>query len=201
MLQYYEWKYSLLQITPFLRLWKTFSEKYNFSPYTFTPWHSIIIHSPISISYFSPHDNFLFSHLLLISANYGVKISSITVPRSVDNTTTEPAKLNCIFEYDQPSEANIKDRELVVKWKLNNSTVLYQWVYKGTPSVNKHFKDYIDTRHEVSPDTKPTSMPLTIIRKSVDLTGQYTCLVTTITTEDSADAELQVYGESTFQKL
>lgn len=120
------------------------------------------------------------------------------MPRSVDNTTAEPTKLNCIFEFDQPSEANIQDYELVVKWKLNNSTLLYQWVYKGLSFVNSSFKEYIDTRYEVPANTKPTSIPLIFTQKSVDLTGQYTCLVTTFTTEDSADAELQVYGKSIF---
>lgn len=116
------------------------------------------------------------------------------MPSRVDNSSSEPAKLNCAIEYDQPSEATFKNGELVIQWKLNNGTLLYQWVYNGSSFLNKNFRDYIDTSYKILPHEIPTNMPLTFARKSVDLTGQYTCRVTTFTSEVSADAQLQVYG-------
>ncbi|XKL60667.1 hypothetical protein PGB90_007724 [Kerria lacca] len=131
--------------------------------------------------------------LLYLSRVIGaVKISSVSVPSRINSSSTEPVKLDCVFEFDS-SEKNLADHELVIQWKLNKSMLLYQWISNKPPFINNTVKNRIDSTYKILPGTKPTNMPLTFTTRSIDLTGHYTCKVATFRGEDSEERLMQAF--------
>jgi hypothetical protein len=103
----------------------------------------------------------------------------------------KPILFECDYDY-QPDE----DARLTVKWfKDKEAEPIYQWL----PELNvRHFADWIrplvDQTFVSDPhDPLKRFRSLLIRRLSMNLTGQYTCLVSSLASQDSRTGSLVVY--------
>lgn len=136
------------------------------------------------------------SVILVISCSFlatdCVRISSLSVPGSVENGTSDSVVLDCIYEYSD------EDQQLVVKWFFNQDTKpIYQWI----PDLNKRsysksrFEGHINRNFGVTNDAYTKYRALNILRPTTEMTGTYSCSVTSLQGQDSRSADMVVYGE------
>ena len=107
------------------------------------------------------------------------------------NLLAKPILFDCDYQY----EAN-EDLRLTVKWfKNKDPEPFYQWL----PELNvRHFADWlkplVDANFVSDPhDSLKRYRSLLIRRLSMNLTGQYTCLVSSLAGQDMRQANLVVY--------
>lgn len=121
-----------------------------------------------------------------------VLITEQRVPGAVLNGT-EHVLLDCVYKL-KPEEAE----GLVITWYFNNSpSPAYQWIPGEPPRiVGGPLRKRIRLGYEV-----PTDDPLAkyralyIVRPTIELTGNYRCVVSTYLHEDFMIKKMIVYGE------
>ncbi|KAG8306220.1 hypothetical protein J6590_052657 [Homalodisca vitripennis] len=118
----------------------------------------------------------------------GLKIKEIKVPDVVLNGT-KPVVLDCDYVLDDPSG-------LVVKWFFNNHPApVYQWIFKQKPQVLGVLKGKINLNYRATNEDSTMYRAIEIITPTMDLSGEYKCLVSTFDKEVSKSKKMVVYGE------
>ncbi|CAN7988018.1 unnamed protein product [Ixodes hexagonus] len=125
----------------------------------------------------------------------GIRITRLNVPRFVKNGTVESVVLDC--EYELSSDAG--DRQgLVVKWYLDNDPVpLYQWIPEI--SVGRHvgpkLRNRLDLFFTVPDGTDLNKFrALKLLRPTTELSGLYTCQVSSLIGQDSRSGNMTVFA-------
>ncbi|CAH1119374.1 unnamed protein product, partial [Phaedon cochleariae] len=115
--------------------------------------------------------------VVLIHLGTGVKIHKLDVPEIIH--FGHPVILDCDFTLET------NDQELVVKWFFNN-TLVYQWIpgTKKRPQVSGILKDRLNLEYVASRDANSVHRALHILKALPDLSGDYTCSVSTMQSED-----------------
>ncbi|XP_057658587.1 butyrophilin subfamily 2 member A2-like [Diorhabda carinulata] len=117
--------------------------------------------------------------ILIVSVNVGigVRINRLEVPEVTRHGS--PVILDCDFSL----EAN--DQDLVVKWFFNK-TLVYQWIpgTKKRPQGLGILKDRLNLEYAASVDANSIHRALHILKAGPDLSGDYTCSVSTLQSED-----------------
>lgn len=133
--------------------------------------------------------------LLLAGPATGIRITKLSVPRFVKNGTEKAVVLDC--EYELSSDA--ADRQgLVVKWFLDNDPVpLYQWIPEI--SVGRHvgpmLRDRLDLFFSVPNGTDLNKYrALKLVRPTTELSGLYTCQVSSLIGQDSRSGNMTVFA-------
>ncbi|KAF8792454.1 hypothetical protein HNY73_004046 [Argiope bruennichi] len=128
--------------------------------------------------------------LLSIEGTDAVEIRRLSVPRWIQNGTEDAVVLDCEYVYTE------NDFRLVVKWFFeDNLEPVYQWI----PGLNKKhasemLKDRLDLNFSVSTvDAYSRFRALRILRPTTDLSGKYTCLVTSLAGQDSKEQVMTVF--------
>ncbi|UYV71055.1 hypothetical protein LAZ67_8001558 [Cordylochernes scorpioides] len=119
-----------------------------------------------------------------------VEIRRITVPRWVENGTKDSVILDCEYVYNE------NDLRLVVKWFFENNTEpIYQWIPElNTKHTHGLFKERVDLNYSVNPvDAYSQFRALKIQPVSKELSGKYTCLVTSLAGQDSRSQHMTVF--------
>uniref|UniRef100_A0A1B6KBL5 Ig-like domain-containing protein n=1 Tax=Graphocephala atropunctata TaxID=36148 RepID=A0A1B6KBL5_9HEMI len=116
----------------------------------------------------------------------GVKIKEIKVPDVVLNGT-KPVVLDCDYVLDDPAG-------LVVKWFFNNHPApVYQWIFKQKPQVLGVLKGKINLNYRATNEEFTMYRAIEIITPTMDLSGEYKCLVSTFDQEVSKSKKMIVY--------
>lgn len=115
-----------------------------------------------------------------------VKINRLVVPDLVH--LGEPTVLDCDYRMEDEEE-----RELVLKWYLNEKLV-YQWIPSTKPHTLGILKGRVNLNYSASSDTNSVHRALNIIQPGPDLSGDYTCLVSTFTSEDRQTKRMLVFA-------
>lgn len=133
----------------------------------------------------------IHSWLLLPPSFAAVKLESISVPAVVQNGSVDHVILDCPY-----SLTNRGEREgLVLKWYLNSKTVpIYQWIPPHHPRGLGSMRRRIDLDFEVTRDPYTRHRALYLVRPTVDMSGVYTCKVSTLDNEVSASSRMVVYS-------
>ncbi|XP_037278757.2 uncharacterized protein LOC119171949 isoform X1 [Rhipicephalus microplus] len=115
-----------------------------------------------------------------------VAIWKLSVPRWVPNGTEEPVLLDCEYVYNE------HDVRLVVKWFFND---LLEPVYQWIPELNSRQASGILAGHlDDSSYTGPSQYrALRIIRPTTEMSGLYTCVVSSLAGIDSRQQSMMVY--------
>ncbi|XP_030754206.1 uncharacterized protein LOC115880997 [Sitophilus oryzae] len=117
--------------------------------------------------------------LVWVVTNLGdaVKINKLRVPDIIKHGSQ--AILDCDFTLDD------SETDLVVKWYFNKSLV-YQWIpgTKNRPQSLGVLKDRVNLEYQASPDANSKHRAIHIVRTGPDLSGDYTCSVSTMESED-----------------
>lgn len=104
------------------------------------------------------------------------------------NLSAPEFTLDC--EYDvEPDENN-----LVIKWFLNN-TLVYQWIPPRSPTALALFKNRIKKNFTLSEDPLKRHRGVTVIKPTLNFSGEYSCSVQTFQSSDKKSAYLQIIGE------
>lgn len=128
-----------------------------------------------------------------------MKIHQIKVPKFVENGTEQSVVLDCIYTLVPGN-----DSHLVVKWFLNDDPEpIYQWIEQfDSRRVPQRFNGRINLNYSIpTTDRYQKYRALNLIRPTVDLTGRYSCHILTISSQDSADANMVVFGKCREFKL
>ena len=128
------------------------------------------------------------------------------MPEIIQNGTRDFVVLDCPYELG-PGERD----GIVLKWYLNSKTVpIYQWIppshpqglgsmrYKigetlPSPSPSLSCISSPDLDYEVSPDPYKRHRALYISQPGVEMSGEYTCKVSTLDNEVSASSTMVIY--------
>ena len=126
---------------------------------------------------------------MMVSA---VKIRELSVPEVVE-LGSENILLDCDFDYDAGERV-----QLDIKWYFNNEpTPFYQWVPEkmSRPQIiGDKFQNHVDLDHEVlHQDTHKKHRALLLKKPTTQLSGLYTCKVSTFISEDIRRKRMIVY--------
>ncbi|RWS12309.1 uncharacterized protein B4U79_09946 [Dinothrombium tinctorium] len=128
------------------------------------------------------------SHL----CNSVIKIEHVQVPKSIENDTQTNVVLDCVYTFNEN-----EDNNLVVKWYFNNNTEpIYQWIPNiGSRFVSTYWKSKINLNYALDTENPLTKYrAINLIRPMTELSGNYTCVVMSLTSEDSKASEMIVYA-------
>lgn len=118
-----------------------------------------------------------------------VKINELRVPEVIRHGTA--ALLDC----DYTLEDSVDHTGLVVKWFFNDqSRPVYQWI----PGAKKPqglgvLKNKLNLEYRASSDERTMHRALHILHPSAELSGEYTCVVSTFVNEDKQTKRMLVF--------
>jgi len=117
-------------------------------------------------------------------------IKNMNVPATVKASETDYVILDCDYDLE-----NTSSKGLVVKWFFNNNEVAYQWIYGRLPLAAEPAAKYVDLLYKASDDPYTEYRAMKLNKPGIDLTGEYTCVISTFADERIANASMVVYGE------
>ncbi|XP_045534591.1 uncharacterized protein LOC106714705 [Papilio machaon] len=128
--------------------------------------------------------------LILSSKCVGVNIRNIVVPTLVE-VGTQSVVLDCQYSIDEMSPKV----GLVMKWFFNGSSgLVYQWIPPMRPQVIGLLKGKVDLDFKISDDPLQAYRAIKIRNPTTDLSGNYTCVVSTFLEEDRQTRTMLVYS-------
>ncbi|RLU20168.1 hypothetical protein DMN91_006775 [Ooceraea biroi] len=116
-------------------------------------------------------------------------IKSMNVPATVKASETDYVILDCDYDLE-----NTSSKGLVVKWFFNNNEVAYQWIYGRHPQAAEPAAKYVDLLYRASDDPYTEYRAMKLNKPGIDLTGEYTCVISTFADERIANASMVVYA-------
>ncbi|XP_018321183.1 uncharacterized protein LOC108734222 isoform X2 [Agrilus planipennis] len=121
------------------------------------------------------------------SLTNGVKINKLQVPEVAQFGS--PVVLDCDYSWDEK-----KDDGLVVKWFFNNGrTPIYQWITNNKPQALGILKGRLNLEYSASQHNNSKHRALHITKPAPELSGDYTCSVSSFNDEDSRTKSMLVY--------
>lgn len=112
----------------------------------------------------------------------------------VDCTNSTGVTLDCLYSYDPG------DVKLVVRWFHNDSPEpIYQWIPEpDIRYVGQLIKPYFDMDFQVNNDrySKYRALRLNSSTLPVTLSGNYSCVISSIANQDSRQGSMILYGKS-----
>ncbi|KAL3270219.1 hypothetical protein HHI36_009275 [Cryptolaemus montrouzieri] len=113
-----------------------------------------------------------------------VRITRLEVPEVVH--LGDPVVLDCDYTVEG-------DEGLVVKWYFNNtSTLIYQWIPNTKPLTLGILRGRVNLEYSASSDTNSVHRALHITKPGPDLSGDYTCAVSSFSSEDKKTKRMLV---------
>ncbi|KAG5893657.1 hypothetical protein JTB14_028811 [Gonioctena quinquepunctata] len=122
-------------------------------------------------------------------ASATLKINELNVPNSIEFGSTDEIIMDCDFEA-------VNETDLVLTWFFNGDIEqIYQWI-PGTAQgyAMGRLKHRLDLTYSVSNDSNTRYRALRITNITQDLTGNYTCKVSSFNREDSKTEQLIIYS-------
>ena len=121
----------------------------------------------------------------------------MTVPELVE-LGTEDILLDCDFDYNENEKY-----QLDIKWYFNGEpSPFFQWVpgQMSKPQIiGERFRDLVDIDHSVHTDSYKSHRALLLKKPSLELSGVYTCKVSTFLDEDIRRKRMIVYCKFKFE--
>lgn len=127
--------------------------------------------------------------LVLIPDGDMVKIKELRVPEVTRHGSA--VVLDCDYTLNESAD----NSGLVIKWFLNNQTrPVYQWI-PGTkkPQGLGVLRDKLNLEYKASDDERTMHRALHIPETGAELTGEYTCVVSTFSEEDRMSKKMIVF--------
>ncbi|XP_049271980.1 uncharacterized protein LOC119394942 [Rhipicephalus sanguineus] len=131
------------------------------------------------------------SRFFLVGVCRAVIIRRLIVPRWVRNGSETPAVLDCEYVYNE------NDLKLVVKWFFNDGAEpVYQWIPEmGVREAFGVLRQRLDDTFSVnSRDAYSQYRAIRILRPTWELSGKYTCVVTSLAGQDARHQHMTIFG-------
>ena len=117
-------------------------------------------------------------------------------PAVIENGSLSHIILDCPYTLD-PGE----EKSLVLKWYLNSHTLpLYQWIPPSPPQGLGSMRHKLNLDYAVTTDPHQRHRALFILRPSIEMSGRYTCKVSTLENEEISSSNLIIYIPPRFTK-
>ncbi|XP_029659295.1 uncharacterized protein LOC115233152 isoform X1 [Formica exsecta] len=116
-------------------------------------------------------------------------IKSINVPSAIKVGDVNHVILDCDYALE-----NTSSQGLVVKWFFNVDQVVYQWIHGRNPLADEPAAKYIDLTYKASDDPFTEYRAMKLDKPGIDLTGDYTCVISTFEDEKAANASMVIYS-------
>lgn len=117
-------------------------------------------------------------------------IKSINVPSAVKLGDVDSVILDCDYALENTSSLG-----LVVKWFFNDDQVIYQWIHGRDPVANELIAKHVNLTYKASDDPFTEYRAIKLDTPGIDLTGDYTCVISTFEDERVANASMVIYCE------
>ncbi|KAB0794602.1 hypothetical protein PPYR_11441 [Photinus pyralis] len=129
----------------------------------------------------------LYVIIFLLDVTVGVRINKLQVPEVTH--IGSPVILDCDYSWEET-----KDEGIVVKWYFNEEKIpVYQWIATKKPQVLGILKGRLNLEYSVSQDKNSKHRALHITKPGPDLSGDYTCLVSSFNNEDRRTKSMLVF--------
>lgn len=116
-----------------------------------------------------------------------LKIKSIRVPEIELLDENKSVILDCDFDAGN-------DTDLVVKW-FHEDNLIYQWIMNHDPQEVGSFKGKLDLAYKATDDKISMYRALKIKHLSLDLAGEYKCVVFSYMSEDSMSKKMIIVSK------
>lgn len=131
----------------------------------------------------------------MFTESWQLIIKSINVP-DIIKVNNDYIILDCDYDLE-----NTSSQGLVVKWFFNTNRVVYQWIYGRQPLADEPAAKYVDLTYKASDDPYTEYRAMKLNKPGIDLTGEYTCVISTFEDERTANASMIVYCKYTLITL
>jgi len=146
-----------------------------------------IIMTMTSSVYWTKWTVLLYLVVIFLDIIKGVRINKLQVPEVAQ--LGNPVVLDCDYSWEET-----KDEGLVVKWYFNEERIpVYQWIATQKPQVLGILKGRLNLEYSVSQDKNSKHRALHITKPGPDLSGDYTCLVSSFNNEDRRTKSMLVF--------
>ncbi|CAH2979170.1 unnamed protein product [Chilo suppressalis] len=126
-----------------------------------------------------------------------VKIVKVVVPEIIQYGVQDAVILDCDYTYGNNTSG------LVVKWFFKNKArPVYQWIASQKPQDMGILRGRVDLTYRASNDPLKMHRALRIVKPDTEISGDYTCVVSTFMEEDSRTKQMTVFvPESNFRLI
>ncbi|CAG5052056.1 unnamed protein product [Parnassius apollo] len=119
-----------------------------------------------------------------------VKIVKIVVPDIIQYGVQDTVILDCDYTYGNNTSG------LVVKWFFRNKArPVYQWIVSQKPQDMGILRGRVDLAYRASSEPLKMHRALRIVKPNTDISGDYTCVVSTFMEEDSRTNQMIVFAK------
>lgn len=126
----------------------------------------------------------------VIAGSHGLEVSAIEGPSVVVNGSMTQLVLDCKYDLTDYDKTG-----LVIKWYFQRKPYpVYQWIPTNKPQDLGILKGRLNLDYEVSPDEYSKHRALAILNPTTELTGEYTCWISSFENEDFKRKMLTVYA-------
>ncbi|XP_068231930.1 uncharacterized protein [Palaemon carinicauda] len=136
------------------------------------------------------------SSLVLIPSSTGcnaLHITDLDVPKVIQNGSRSSVILDCIYSYEPHDQGS-----LVVKWFWNHEPeAVYQWIPGKKPEAIGILRGRLNLEYSASKDKYSQHRALEILYPTTELTGFYTCSVSSFHDEEFESKRMIVYAPAT----
>ncbi|XP_049888218.1 uncharacterized protein LOC126382405 isoform X2 [Pectinophora gossypiella] len=124
---------------------------------------------------------------IVLQCVQSVRIINIRVPEVIQYGTRDAVTLDCDYV-----TGNVTG--LVVKWfYVDKSQPVYQWIPPQKPQALGLLKNKLDLTYKVSRNPYTQHRALRILNPGLELTGNYTCVVSTFLAEDERTKPMTIF--------
>ncbi|KAK8389672.1 hypothetical protein O3P69_008983 [Scylla paramamosain] len=127
----------------------------------------------------------------------GLHIVDLVVPEVVLNGSRSSVVLDCVYRYERYEQAG-----LVVKWFWNHEPeAVYQWIPGKKPVALGLLKGRVNLDYHATKDKYGRHRAMEVLRPTTDLTGYFTCRVSSFHDEKFTSKKMIVYAPATTMNL
>ncbi|XP_063374843.1 uncharacterized protein LOC134662518 [Cydia amplana] len=127
---------------------------------------------------------------------HAIKIVKVVVPEIIQYGVQDAVILDCDYTYGNDTSG------LVVKWFFRNKTrPVYQWIPSQKPQDLGILRSRVDLTYKASNDPLKMHRALRIVKPNTDISGDYTCVVSTFMAEDQRTKQMIVFVPETNFRL
>ncbi|XP_072942096.1 uncharacterized protein [Epargyreus clarus] len=122
---------------------------------------------------------------------YSVRIVNTRIPEVLQYGTKDAITLDCDYVL-----SNVTG--LVIKWfYMDRSHQVYQWIPPHKPQALGILRNKLDLTYKVSQDPYTQYRALRILSPGTELTGNYTCVISTFLAEDERTRPMTIFVPET----
>lgn len=128
-------------------------------------------------------------NIFFVSGLHAVKIVKLAVPEIIQYGVQDAITLDCDYNVTNTNG-------LVLKWFFRNKVrPVYQWIPGQKPQDLGILKGRVDLLYRASSDPIKMHRALRIVKLNTDISGDYTCVVSTFSGEESKTKQMIVFGK------